>query len=114
MHVYDTFHAETEHIPIDRFNGITTAIVGPRGTDTMPGQDTLLQLAGRDHEQRILTRDISLAINFGEAPKRGGRIEGAGGARYPSTRMGEISQLHQALIDAQEYIKARAAAANKP
>jgi len=114
MHVYDAFHAETEHIPIDRFNGITTAIVAPRGSDTMPGQDTLIQLAGRDRDQMILTRDISLSMNFGEAPKRGGRIEGAGGARYPSTRMGEITQLHQALIDAQEYMKARAAAANKP
>jgi len=115
MHVYDAFHAETEHIPIDRFNGITTAIVAPRGTDTMPGQDTLIQLAGRDRDQMILTRDISLAMNFGEAPKRGGRGgEGPAGGRYPSTRMGEISQLHQALIDAQEYMKARAAAANKP
>jgi imidazolonepropionase-like amidohydrolase len=116
MHVYDAFHAETEHIPIDRFNGITTAIVAPRGTDTMPGQDTLIQLAGRDRDQMMLTRDISLSMNFGEAPKRGGQpgAGGAGGARYPSTRMGEISQLHQALIDAQEYMKARADSANKP
>jgi imidazolonepropionase-like amidohydrolase len=116
MHVYDAFHAETEHIPIDRFNGITTAIVAPRGTDTMPGQDTLIQLAGRDHDQMILSKDISLSMNFGEAPKRGGQGGGAGGlgARYPSTRMGEISQLHQALIDATEYMKARASAANKP
>jgi len=115
MHVYDAFHAETEHIPIDRFNGITTAIVAPRGSDTMPGQDTLIQLAGRDHDQMILTRDISLAMNFGEGQKRGGMGPGAaGGARFPSTRMGEISQLHQALIDAQEYIKARAVTANKP
>ena len=116
MHVYDAFHAETEHIPIDRFNGITTAIVAPRGTDTMPGQDTFIQLAGRDHDQMILTKDIALAMNFGDAPKRGGQDGGAGGpgARYPSTRMGEISQLHQALIDATEYMKARAAAAGKP
>jgi imidazolonepropionase-like amidohydrolase len=116
MHVYDAFHAETEHIPIDRFNGITTAIVAPRGTDTMPGQDTFIQLAGRDHDQMILTKDIALAMNFGEAPKRGGQGGGAAGpgARYPSTRMGEISQLHQALIDAMEYMKARAAAAGKP
>jgi imidazolonepropionase-like amidohydrolase len=114
MHVYDAFHAETEHIPIDRFNGITNAVVAPRGADTMPGQDSFIQLAGRDRDQMILTRDIALAMNFGEAPKRGGRGEGAGGGRYPSTRMGEISQLHQALIDAQEYMKARADAANKP
>ena len=58
------------------------------------------------------TRDIALAMNFGEAPKRGGR--GELGSRYPSTRMGEITQLRQALIDAQEYIKARAEAAKNP
>jgi imidazolonepropionase-like amidohydrolase len=114
MHVYDAFHAETEHIPIDRFNGITNAVVAPRGADTMPGQDSFIQLAGRDRNQMILARDIALAMNFGEAPKRGGRGEGGGGGRYPSTRMGEIAQLRQALIDAQEYMTARAAAANKP
>jgi imidazolonepropionase-like amidohydrolase len=111
MHVYDAFHAETEHIPIDRFNGITNAIVAPRASDTMPGQDSFIQLAGRDRDQMILNRDISLAMNFGNGPKRGGRGEGAGGGRYPSTRMGEITQLRQALIDAQEYMKNRADAA---
>ena len=45
MHVYDAFHAETEHIPIDRYNGITNAIVAPRGSDTMPGQDSFIQMA---------------------------------------------------------------------
>jgi len=112
MHVYDAFHAETEHIPIDRFNGITNAIVAPRGSDTMPGQDSLIQLAGRDRDSMILTKDIALPMNFGDAPKRGGHGEGGTtGAKFPTTRMGEISQLHQALIDAQEYMKARADAA---
>jgi imidazolonepropionase-like amidohydrolase len=105
MHVYDAFHAETERIPIARFNGITNAIVAPEGMDTMPGQDSFIQLAGHDRGQMILTRDIALAMNFGNAPKRRGK--------YPSTRMGEISQLRQALIDAQEYVAARSAAANK-
>ncbi len=109
MHVYDAFHAETEHIPIDRFNGITNAIVAPRGTDTMPGQDSFIQLAGIDRDQMLLGKDIALAMNFGEAPKRGARGgEGGGGGRYPSTRMGEITQLRQALIDATEYIRNRA------
>ena len=116
MHVYDAFHAETEHIPIDRYNGITNAIVAPRPSDTMPGQDSFIQLAGRDRDQMILNRDVALAMNFGNGPKRGGGPGGggAGGARYPSTRMGEITQLRQALIDAQEYMKARAAGAAKP
>ena len=37
MHVYDAFHAETEHIPITRINGITNAIVAPASDDTSAG-----------------------------------------------------------------------------
>jgi imidazolonepropionase-like amidohydrolase len=107
MHVYDAFHAESEHIPITRFNGITNAIVAPASSDTIPGQDSFIQLAGRDRDSMLMVKDVALAMNFGEEPKRNGRGEGgaAGGAsRYPSTRMGEISQMRQALIDAQEYM----------
>jgi imidazolonepropionase-like amidohydrolase len=100
MHVYDAFHAETERIPIARFNGITNAIVAPEAADTMPGQESFIQLAGHDRGQMLLTRDIALEMNFGNGPKRRGK--------YPSTRMGEISQLRQAFIDAQEYMAARA------
>jgi imidazolonepropionase-like amidohydrolase len=106
MHVADAFHAETEYIPVARFNGVTNAIVAPRSSDTMPGQDAFIQLAGRDSNQMILTRDVALAVNFGDGPRRMGPT-----ARFPTTRMGEIAQLHQALIDAQEYMKARAAGA---
>jgi imidazolonepropionase-like amidohydrolase len=109
MHVYDAFHAESEHIPITRFNGITNAVVAPAETDTIPGQDSFIQLAGRDRDSMLMVKDVALAMNFGEAPKRGGRGEagGAGGGRYPSTRMGEISQMRQALLDAQEYMARR-------
>ena len=114
MHIYDAFHAETERIPIDRYNGITNAIVAPESEDTMPGQDIFIQLAGRDRDTMILTKDVALAMNFGQEPKRGGGEGGPGGARFPTTRMGEISQLRQALIDAQEYIQKKADAAKKP
>ncbi len=116
MHVYDAFHAESEHIPITRFNGITNAIVAPAETDTIPGQDSFIQLAGRDRDSMLMVKDVALAMNFGEAPKRGGRGEAAGpaGGRYPSTRMGEISQMRQALLDAQEYMARRSDAAKKP
>jgi imidazolonepropionase-like amidohydrolase len=109
MHVYDAFHAESEHIPITRFNGITNAIVAPAETDTIPGQDSFIQLAGRDRDAMLMVKDVALAMNFGQAPKRGGRGEAAGpaGGRYPSTRMGEISQMRQALLDAQEYMARR-------
>jgi imidazolonepropionase-like amidohydrolase len=103
MHVYDAFHAETERVPIARFNGITNAVVAPAGDDTMPGQDIFIQLAGLDRDAMILARDNALSMNFGNNPKRKGK--------YPSTRMGEISQLHQALIDATEYMHKKEAAA---
>jgi imidazolonepropionase-like amidohydrolase len=116
MHVYDAFHAESEHIPITRYNGITNAIVAPAETDTIPGQDSLIQLAGRDRDAMLMVKDVALAMNFGEAPKRGARGEAAGptGGRYPSTRMGEISQMRQALLDAQEYMARRADTSKKP
>jgi imidazolonepropionase-like amidohydrolase len=106
MHVYDAFHAESEHIPITRFNGVTNAIVAPANTDTIPGQSSFIQLAGRDRDSMLMVKDVALAMNFGQAPKRGGRGEELS-ARYPSTRMGEIAQMRQALLDAQEYMARR-------
>lgn len=106
MHVYDAFHAESEHIPITRFNGITNAIVAPAESDTIPGQDSFIQLAGRDRDSMLMVKDVALAMNFGQGPKRGGRGEELS-ARYPSTRMGEITQMRQALFDAQEYMARR-------
>ena len=116
MMVADAFHAESERIPIARFNGVTNAIVAPESGDTIPGQDALIQLGGRDRDQMILNPAVALAMNFGDGPKRGGRGEagGAGSGRFPSTRMGEISQMRQAFLDAQEYMARRADAKKNP
>ena len=98
MHVYDAFHAETEHIPITRMNGITNAIVAPASGDTLPGQDIFIQLAGRDRDQMILGKDVALAMNFSGEQRRRGKDR-----KFPSTRMGLASQLRQTFIDAQAY-----------
>jgi len=95
MHTADAFHAETEVIPVTRLNGITNAIVAPDSQDTMPGQMTLIQLAGRDRDEMILDRDISMPIFFTEDQKRKDK--------FPSTRMGMAEQLRQVFIDAQAY-----------
>jgi imidazolonepropionase-like amidohydrolase len=99
MHVYDAFHAETEHIPVTRLNGITNAIVAPASDDSLPGQDIFIQLAGRDRDQMILGRDVALPMNFSGDQRR----HGNGGGKFPSTRMGLASQLRQAFLDAQAY-----------
>ncbi len=116
MHVYDAFHAESEHIPVTRINGITNAIVAPESLDTLPGQDILIQLAGRNRDEMILKRDIALPLNFGAEQRRRpgqGGGGGGGGSRFPSTRMGLISELRQTFLDTQHYMGEEEAAQKK-
>ena len=108
MHVTDAFHAESVRIPVNRLNGVTNAIVAPTSEDSIPGQDALIQLYGRDRNQMILTPDIALAMNFdGDVRRRGGR----GASKYPSTRMGVATQLRQTFLDAQSYMAEQTAGA---
>src|SRR6185312_559336 len=100
MHVYDAFHAETAVIPVTRINGITNAIVAPGNEDTLPGQDSFIQLVGKSADEMLLVRDIAMPLNFTGAQRRNQSFEQA---KYPFTRMGMAAQLRQAFIDAQDY-----------
>jgi imidazolonepropionase-like amidohydrolase len=101
MHVYDAFHAETALIPVARLNGITNAIVAPESEDTLPGQDSFIQLAGRDSTEMLLIRDVAMPLNFtGDQRRNKGGFDKH---RFPSTRMGLISQLRQTFLDARDY-----------
>lgn len=100
MHVYDAFHAESELIPVTRLNGITNAIVAPDNKDTLPGQDSFVQLAGRSANDMLLIRDIAMPLNFtGDQRRNVPRDK----RKFPSTRMGMAAQLRQAFLDAQDY-----------
>jgi imidazolonepropionase-like amidohydrolase len=109
MHVADAFHAETVHIPVDRLNGITNAIIAPASEDSIPGQDAAIQLYGRDRDAMLLQRDIALAMNFEGSVRRKANYNGP--SKFPTTRMGVASQIRQAFLDAQAYEIERAAAA---
>ena len=100
MHVYDAFHAESELIPVTRLNGITNAIVAPASRDTLPGQDSFIQLAGKSRDEYLLVRDIAMPLNFTGEQRRNERGEGR---KFPSTRMGLAAQIRQAFLDAQDY-----------
>jgi imidazolonepropionase-like amidohydrolase len=100
MHVYDAFHAETAIIPVTRMNGITNAIVAPANGDTLSGQDSFIQLAGKSSDEMLLVRDIALPLNFTGTQRRNQNFDSA---KFPFTRMGMASQLRQAFIDAQDY-----------
>jgi len=100
MHVYDAFHAESEVIPVTRLNGITNAIVAPDSTDTLPGQDSFVQLAGPSAAEMLLVRDIAMPLNFTGEQRRNESWEKR---KFPETRMGMAAQLRQAFLDAQDY-----------
>jgi imidazolonepropionase-like amidohydrolase len=100
MHVYDAFHAESELIPVARLNGITDAIVAPESQDTLPGQDSLIQLDGKSANDMLLTRDVAMPLNFTGEQRRNESWEKR---KFPQTRMGLAAQLRQSFLDAQDY-----------
>ena len=81
MHVYDAFHAETALIPVTRINGITNAIVAPASTDTLPGQDSFIQLDGNSADEMFLVRDIALPLNFTGEQRRKESVGRSGSIR---------------------------------
>src|SRR5271166_4265783 len=101
MHTAEAFHAESALIPVARMNGITNAVVAPESADTLPGQDSFIQLAGANATEMLLIRDNAMPLNFtGDQRRNKGGFDKH---KYPSTRMGLAAQLRQAFIDAQDY-----------
>src|SRR5580704_5191905 len=101
MHTAEAFHAESALIPVARMNGITNAVVAPQGGDTLPGQDSFIQLAGASATEMLLIRDNAMPLNFtGNERRNRGTFEKH---KFPSTRMGLAAQLRQAFLDAQDY-----------
>ena len=101
MHTADAFHAESALIPVARLNGITNAVVAPEPGDTLPGQDSFIQLAGANATEMLLIRDNAMALNFtGEERRNKGGFDKQ---KFPGTRMGMAAQIRQAFIDAQDY-----------
>ena len=100
MHVCDAFHAESELIPVTRLNGVTNAIIAPDTKDTLPGQDSFVQLAGKTSQEMLLIRDIAMPLNFTGDQRHN---ESWDKRKFPQTRMGMAAQLRQAFLDAQDY-----------
>ncbi len=101
MHTAEAFHAESTLIPVARMNGITNAIVAPSSGDTLPGQDSFIQLAGASATEMLLIRDIAMPLNFtGDERRNKGGFDKR---KFPSTRMGLAAQLRQSFLDAQDY-----------
>ncbi len=111
---FSAIHAESEHIPVARANGVTAAVSAPSG-GIISGQATFLHLDGWTPDEMAILKSAGMVVAFPSLDARG-RTGGAPAAlrREPfsesrkayETRVKEISEL---LEQARHYEKARSA-----
>ncbi len=100
FNVMDGINPFATSIPVTRIEGITRAIVAPRGSSGLiQGQGVYVNLAGRSAAQMVEQNPVAMFAVLGEAGARA-----AGGARGAATLL-----LREALDDARDYANNRQA-----
>jgi imidazolonepropionase-like amidohydrolase len=100
VRAYDGIHPESEHIPVTRVAGVTTALSLPSG-GTLSGQPVLINLDGSNIQEMCVLRSAGISANL---PTPGRTAEAR---KEYETRARELADL---LDDARHYWKAREAA----
>lgn len=115
---YTAIHPASEHIPVTRANGITTALSSPSG-GVIPGQPTLINLAGWTVEEMVVRKSLGMVINFPTIRTGGFGFGFSRGSEARPTSYSEarrnyerqVAQLRDWLDKARHYAQARAAEA---
>ena len=90
--VADALNVDEKLASRQRTAGFTAALVAPGG-GVATGQSALVSLNGRPRREIIIANPIVLHVSLSSTGKRG----------YPSTLMGYVAHLRQAMIDARHY-----------
>ncbi len=98
----------SEHIPVARGGGITTAVSRPSG-GLISGQGSIIHLAGWTVEEMVVKSPWALYINFPSVPRFGGGGGGGGGGAQPQTST-VLKELRDLLDSAREYKRLKDAA----
>lgn len=99
LQVIDGLYPFDKRIEQARMAGITAALVAPGRRSVIGGQAAVIKLRGKTAEEMTILSPAGLKFSIGEGPK-----EAFGGkGRLPSTRMGNIYVIRQALLEAKEY-----------
>ncbi|WP_449283889.1 amidohydrolase [Leucobacter sp.] len=87
--------------------GVTTVVVKPGSGNPIGGRTAAIKTAGsRVIDERIVRAEVSVKSALGENPKRTYEARN----QSPMTRLGTAQVIRQALLDAQDYARRRAAA----
>ncbi|WP_104178670.1 amidohydrolase [Cryobacterium sp. Y50] len=90
--------------------GVTTIVVKPGSGNPIGGQSVAIKSwGGRTIDEQVISDAVSIKSALGENPKR---IYGEK-KQTPSTRLGVSLVIRQAFVEAQNYVRARDAAAEK-
>ncbi|RSM60021.1 amidohydrolase [Kibdelosporangium aridum] len=92
--------------------GVTTLVVKPGSGNPIGGQTAAIKAWGRTVDEMLIRTPCSLKSALGENPKR---VYGEQ-KKLPSTRLGVVAVIRDALTKAQDYVKKRdhAASEDKP
>ena len=100
FNVVDSFNGESTVIPVTRVEGITRAVVAPAGSGhVILGQGALFDLSGAQVPDSIVKAPVAMFANLGEA----------GAASEGGSRASAMLRLREALQDALDFARNRAA-----
>jgi imidazolonepropionase-like amidohydrolase len=98
--VVDSFNGESTVIPVTRVEGITRAVVTPAGTGhAILGQGAMFDLSGSQVPMSVVKAPVAMFANLGEA----------GAAAEGGSRASAMLRLREALQDAVDFVRNRAA-----
>jgi len=100
FNVVDSFNGASTVIPVTRVDGITRAVVMPAGTGhALLGQGALFDLSGAQVPASVMKVPVAMFANLGEA----------GAAAEGGSRASAVLRLREALQDALDFDRNRAA-----
>ena len=100
FNVVDSFNADATAIPVTRVEGITRAVVMPAGTGhAILGQGAMFDLSGSQAPASVVKAPVAMFANLGEA----------GAASEGGSRASAMLRLREALEDARDFARNRAA-----
>jgi len=99
LDVLDGLYPFDKRIAQSRASGITTALICPGRRSVIGGQAAVVRLIGKTVEEMKILAPAGVKFSIGEGPKQAFGSKG----RLPSTRMGNIYVIRQALQEAREY-----------
>ncbi len=100
FNVVDSFNGDATAIPVTRVEGITRAVVMPAGTGhAMLGQGAMFDLTGSQVPDSVVKAPVAMFANLGEA----------GAASEGGSRASAMLRLREALQDALDFARNRAA-----